>query len=514
MRWQTFYFKNCSESSNQSIMHSLLERIVSIHSFILILLVLSSNSTFAQWVQRGIDIDGEAANDRSGYSVSMPDSGTFAIGAISNDGSGNDAGHVRVYGNVGGNWVRQGTDIDGEAANDNFGFSVSMPDYSCIAIGGRRNDGNGTDAGHVRVFRWTGLSWIQKGADIDGESTGDESGISVQMPDSNTVAIGAHLNDGNGTNAGHVRVFRWVGNSWIQKGSDMDGEAANDLSGFSISMPDSNTLAIGAYLNDGNGSNSGHVRIFRWNGSSWVQKGNDIDGEAADDLSGQTVCMPDSNTVAIGASANDGTANSAGHARVYRWNGVNWVQKGADIDGEAFNDQSGYCVSMPDSNTIAVGAPNNSAVGSSAGHTRIFQWNGSAWLQKGLDIDAEAALDQSGFFVSMPNSNTIAIGAPNNSGFAQYAGHVRVYSFNPITTLSENKLDKKLAYYPNPSKNIITIEAAEYIGEEVLICNIVGTVLLRFIISKPTQEVDISRLPSGMYFFRMEGFTKKVLVEK
>jgi hypothetical protein len=50
------------------------------------------------WTQLGVDIDGEAAEDRSGYSVSLSSDGTtVAIGASSNDGAGVNAGHVRVY---------------------------------------------------------------------------------------------------------------------------------------------------------------------------------------------------------------------------------------------------------------------------------------------------------------------------------------------------------------------------------------------------------------------------------
>ncbi len=46
----------------------------------------------------GSDIDGEAAIDRSGYSVSLSSDGTIvAIGATKNNGNGSDAGHVRVY---------------------------------------------------------------------------------------------------------------------------------------------------------------------------------------------------------------------------------------------------------------------------------------------------------------------------------------------------------------------------------------------------------------------------------
>ena len=46
----------------------------------------------------GSDIDGEAAGDLSGISVSMSSDGTrVAIGAEGNDAAGDVAGHVRVY---------------------------------------------------------------------------------------------------------------------------------------------------------------------------------------------------------------------------------------------------------------------------------------------------------------------------------------------------------------------------------------------------------------------------------
>ena len=136
---------------------------------------------------------------------------------------------------------------------------------------------------------------------IAGEASGDQSGYSVSMPDANTVAIGARSNDENGSNSGHVRIYSWDGSSWTQKGLDINGEASEDVSGSSVSMPDANTVAIGALNNDGNGSNSGHVRIYSWDGSSWTKKGQDIDGENSFDQSGFSISMPDANTVAIGA---------------------------------------------------------------------------------------------------------------------------------------------------------------------------------------------------------------------
>ena len=60
-----------------------------------------------------------------------------------------------------------------------------------------------------------------------------------------------------------MRVFNWSGTSWIQLGQDIDGEASDDYSGWSVSLSDNgNIVAIGAPYNSGNGSNAGHVRVY------------------------------------------------------------------------------------------------------------------------------------------------------------------------------------------------------------------------------------------------------------
>ena len=97
----------------------------------------------------------------------------------------------------------------------------------------------------------------------------------------NTIAISALYNDGNGINSGHVRIYTWDGTTWTQRGTDINGEAAYDNSGYSVAMSsDGNTIAIGAPYNGGNGVDSGHVRIYTWNGTTWTQRGTDINGEA------------------------------------------------------------------------------------------------------------------------------------------------------------------------------------------------------------------------------------------
>ena len=266
----------------------------------------------------------------------------------------------------------------------------------------------------------------QLGFDIDGEAADDRSGGSVSMNAAgDRLAIGAYFNDGNGPNAGHVRIYDWNGTAWIQLGADIDGEAANDVSGCSVSMNAAgDRVAIGA---QNNGGYTGHVRIYDWNGTAWIQLGADIDGEAASDLSGCSVSMNAAgDRVAIGAQNNGGYT---GHVRIYDWNGTAWIQLGADIDGEAAGDRSGGSVSMNAAgDRLAIGAEYNN--GSNAGHVRIYDWNGTAWIQLGADINGEASGDRSGGSVSMNAAgDRLAIGANWNDGWNGFnSGHVRIKS--------------------------------------------------------------------------------------
>jgi len=409
------------------------------------------------WVQRGADIDGEMAGGLSGNSVSLSSDGTIvAIGAYYN----NPSGHVRVYqydatkttaetnlanfGPVG--WRRLGADIDGEAVDDWSGVSVSLSsDGSIVAIGAYANDGTGSNAGHVRVYQYDAdkdaevtdqtasnfgpVGWNRLGADIDGEAAGDQSGYSVSLSSDGTiVAIGALYNDGAGTNAGHVRVYKYDATKttaetdqssedfgpvkWRRLGADIDGEAAYGYSGISVSLSsDGSIVAIGAYRNDGTGgsivsANAGHVRVYKYDATKttaetdqssedfgpvkWRRLGADIDGEATSDESGYSVSLSsDGSIVAIGA-INDASSN-VGHVRVYKYDAdkdaavtdqtasdfgpAGWNRLGGDIDGEAAWDLSGYSVSLSSvGSTVAIGAPYNDGTGlSNVGHVRIYQ---------------------------------------------------------------------------------------------------------------------------------------------
>ena len=387
--------------------------------------------------QLGADIDGEANGDFSGTSVSLSADGTrVAIGAKLN---GNHRGHVRVYdwNSVTTQWEQIGADIDGEANGDFSGISVSLSaDGSRVAIGAELNDGGGAYSGHVRVYELSGSSWTQVGADIDGEAQNDRSGYSVSLSaNGSRVAIGAYQNGGTAAthNSGHVRVYELSGSSWTQVGADIDGEVSFDSSGRSVSLSaDGSRVSIGAPLNDGNGNMSGHVRVYDYIGASWTQVGADIDGEAPGDYSGYSVSLSaDGSRVAIGAYKND---NSSGHVRVYDYIGASWTQVGADIDGEAPGDYSGYSVSLSaDGSRVAIGAYKND---NSSGHVRVYDYIGASWTQVGADIDGEAPGDYSGYSVSLSaDGSMVAIGAYYNDGNGNNSGHVRVFAVSGIYSL-------------------------------------------------------------------------------
>src|SRR6056300_1137280 len=133
----------------------------------------------------------------------------------------------------------------------------------------------------VESITFTGGPSYQIGQDIDGEATNDQSGYSVSINgDGTIVAIGAYLNDGTSTDtnwySSHVRVYQYNGTVWNQLGQDIDGEASSDQSGYSVSLNGDGTIvAIGAHMNDGTAANSntGHLRVYQYNGTVWNKIG-------------------------------------------------------------------------------------------------------------------------------------------------------------------------------------------------------------------------------------------------
>ena len=488
---------------------------------LLFVAALSINTVAQTWTQLGNDIDGEADHDWSGKSLSLSSDGSIlAIGAIGNDGIGSDAGHVRVFEYSAGAWGQLGNDIDGENAGDESGLSVSLNSAgNIIAIGAGSNDGFANDAGHVRIFEYSAGSWIQKGNDIEGDSIGSFSGFSVSLSDNGLlVAIGSTT--GTGPNyGGKVKVFEFVGSSWVQKGNDMNGDALFDMFGHSVSLS-----ADGMRVLACSGSGTGYVKAFAYNAtnSQWEQIGSTINGEGANDFSSGASVSLSSNgtTIAIGAPDNDGTGTDAGHARIYRYNGLDWTQLGADIDGEAAYDKSGCSVSLSaNGDVIAIGAKRNCSGATFSGNTRIFKYINSSWTLMGSSINGEAASDESGSAVSVNSDGTIvAIGAELNDAAGSNRGHVRVFN-NTFVGIEDNIMNVDLLIYPNPSNGKFFIETSNTNNSisKCVIYNSIGAIIIEQTLINGSNNIDISEYTEGIYFIKITNnnvsITEKIIIE-
>ncbi|MEZ4984081.1 MAG: T9SS type A sorting domain-containing protein [Saprospiraceae bacterium] len=391
-------------------------------------------SLYAQ-TQIGSSLDGQLSGNQFGSSLSLSADGTrLAIGAPFYDVG---RGHVKVYELSAGNWVQVGSDIQGVTTDDLAGWSVALSGAgSRIVVGA---PGAASGAGIVRVYEYNGTNWIQLGSDIQGVDALEQWGFSVAMtPGGTYLAAGATWNDGNGMNAGAVRVYALSGGNWIQQGSDILGKTAGDEFGFSVAISsDGQQVAAGA-PNKSNGM--GMVAVYGYTVGGWSAVGADIEGTASGDNLGNTVAISSDGTLmVIGAPGSDNNGTDAGEARVYENVGGSWLLKGAVLAGEAAEDQSGGWVSMTaDGDRIAVGAPRNDGGAMNAGHVRLYDWVGSNWLQVGMDIDGTVANDLSGFPVVLSgDGQKVAVGTPEHDNFT---GQVSVFGLGalPVAWLSFN----------------------------------------------------------------------------
>ncbi|NBC84105.1 MAG: T9SS type A sorting domain-containing protein [Bacteroidetes bacterium] len=406
----------------------------------IILIVLHYLNSYCQNWQ--LEFDDVYAEGWNGYSVALaPDSLILASGMpLYNFGSDDNVGDVRLIYWTGSMWgvgnVPQGTQI-----YEQSGSSVQFnKDASVLAVGSRLYDhSEWIQSGRVRVFEYDGSSYVQKGSHFY-EQTGDyQAGTSVSISaGGDTVAFG-----GPQDHEGIVGVYAWDGSDWSEVVNPLTGKADGDAFGTAVALSaNGKILACGAPYNDNFGTNAGYVKVYKWIGHTYAQMGENIGGEASNDLSGSSVALSaDGNTVAIGAPENDGTGTNAGHVRIYHWDGDNWVQKGQDIDGEAAGDHSGFAISMASNgNILAIGANENDGGANNAGHVRVYYWNGVQWEQNGEDLNGQAANDEFGYAVSLSSGGErVAVGAPFNDENGSNAGQVRLFtSCKDLVYISES----------------------------------------------------------------------------
>ena len=434
------------------------------------------------WNKMGSDIDGDSTEDQSGYSVSLNYDGTrVAIGSILNDENGNNTGNVKAYEWQSTDWIQLGQTITGDVVGEQLGGSVSLNDGGdIVAISSLSNNGGGCTKIYelaVSSPRGTGIPEWKKIDQIEVNKTGYTSKNSVAINSTgNTVVIGSRLEDINSNESGETKVYSVdlslvrtifytphsnptptvspvipkpilqnppvpLPNVWIQigkdphfKDQDLYGDAGSENNGWSVAMNNTgDIIAVGAPHYDGN---AGRVRVYQYNGISWIHLGQDIKGLGFGygDQSGWSIYMnSNGNRIAIASPYNSGSGGfSSGCVRVYEYQNNIWNKLGEDINGNEASDNSGWSVSMNSSgNIVAIGSPYNDENGTDSGHVRIYQYDGTSWVQLGQDIEGEAPMDSSGWSISINgDGDRLVIGAPYNDGIIPNSGHARVYEYD------------------------------------------------------------------------------------
>jgi hypothetical protein len=85
-----------------------------------------------------------------------------------------------------------------------------------------------------------------------------------------------------------------------------------------------------------------------------------------------------------------------------------------------------------------------------------------------------------------------------------------------VITSAQSLIDRTLSIYPNPGRDIFQVRTAGLEGSQLRVTDVLGREILRTKILMNETQVELSHMPSGTYFFRIEGnnFNKVVKVVK
>ena len=274
-----------------------------------------------------------AIDDWFGSSVSV-DGDTLVVGARGNDDDDDvDPGAAYVFTRQMGMWspVAKLTASDA-APEDWFGFSVGV-DGDTVVVGAPWNDANGSaylfakpETGWATTNNQTAKLTASDGAE------GDRFGRSVGVA-GDTVVVGAYRDDANGSDSGSAYLFTKPETGWATTNNQTakltasDG-AEGDRFGYSIGV-DGDTVVVGAYEDDDNGLRSGSAYLFTKPETGWVTTNNQTakltaSDGAEGDRFGRSVGVA-GDTVVVGANRDDDNGSGSGSAYLFTKPADGWV---------------------------------------------------------------------------------------------------------------------------------------------------------------------------------------------
>ena len=435
----------------------------------LLALILNFRSISIAQIQLGSDLTGEQETELFGFSVAMSSDGQFmVVGAKSyNINSMLAAGRVQTFSWDGDDWQIAGASLEGSQASELFGYAVALSDDGQILAVGAPGHTNsyGFGAGKVQVYSRNGNEWTPMGEALEGDDDNIFFGMSLDISaDGMTLIVGIPFYSPSFLPAaGQARIYQWDGNTW-QETAVLSGEHPNERWGDAVSISSTgHTVAIGISENGEMAAYAGKVKVYALDGGNWVQQGDAIWGTVQLSYLGNTVSLSqDGQTLAIGAFRNNENGTDAGQVQVFQWTGSSWEAKGSFLQGVP-NSRFGsrVCLSS-DGDVLFVGAPYFGNSGSPVGRLYIFRWNGNQWNAQQTDIPGLSSGDRCGKAIAISEDATIvAVSSPyaSNSGGSD-AGNVRVFEICEPTSSSISVTSCQ--FYITPSGNALYTESGIY----------------------------------------------------
>jgi hypothetical protein len=374
-----------------------------------------------------------ADNDYFGHSVAI--SGDYAIvGAYLEETGGAIAGAAYIFHRTAANTWDAGIKIvaSDAQASDCFGLSVSISaDYAIV--GAYREDTGGADAGAAYIFHRTATNTWDAGIKIvayDAQAN-DYFGYSAAISGDYAI-VGAFSEDGSGTNRGAAYIFHRTGANTWDAGTKITASdtADNDYLGWSVSISGDYAI-VGAADEDGSGTDRGAAYIFHRTGANTWDAGTKItaSADAADnDYFGHSVSISGDYAI-IGANMEDGNGTDRGAAYIFHRTGANTWDAGTKITATdaADYDHFGYSVSISGDYAI-VGAADEDGSGTDRGSAYIFHRTGTNTWDADTKITASDAADNDYFGHSVSISDDYAIvGAAREDGSGTDRGAAYIF---------------------------------------------------------------------------------------
>ncbi|NNE68049.1 MAG: hypothetical protein HKN33_15915 [Pyrinomonadaceae bacterium] len=368
------------------------------------------------------DQDRTGIRDTLGDSIAI-DNDTIAIGAPGDDAN---RGSVYVYRKVGNSWVEEAKLIaeDDTEVNDMFGNSVSLSGDTLI-VGTPESTVSGNPVGAAYIFTRTGSEWIDTARLVANDATvSDRFGFAVSI-DGDVAAIGA-IGDAGFT--GSVYIFRRSGSNWAEEDKLTASDAASSSRFGETVAIDNGYVVVGASrASNANGSEAGAAYVFSDDGTGWAEDQILLasDGGEDDNFGGSVAVHSD--TIVIGATDVDDTANNEGAAYVFTLSRGTWRQQ--DILRSTTpnaNDRFGSAVAV-DGNRAVVGSRSDDDLGNFSGSVYEFTRTGSTWTQqdKFHAVDTGSG-DGFGSAVAL-FGDTIAASSPSNDLRGPLSGSAYVF---------------------------------------------------------------------------------------